>query len=74
MTALYGLVGRTTHDWLSYQGRVIVHHDKAEMAYLVPGTRVERITSDPGPIMQLRDHPDLASVVWPLTKEQFRCP
>lgn len=72
MNALYGLVGEHTHDWLSYGGRVIVHPNRAEMAYLVPGTRVEKITADPGPIIQLRDHPGMASVIWPLTKEQFR--
>lgn len=72
MSALYGLVGEHSKDWLSYGGRVIVHHNRAEMAFLFPNTRIEKITSDPGPTMRLQDHPGLTAVLWPLNRNTFK--
>jgi hypothetical protein len=72
VSAEYGLVGRHTNDWLTYGGQVLVHNDRDEMRFLFPDTRVERITSDPGPTLPLRLHPDLATVVWPLDPRDFR--
>lgn len=68
----YALVGSRTGDFLTYGGRVIVHHSKDEMSFLFPRTRVVKVTSDPGPTIRLKDHPDLTHVQWPLRKEAFR--
>lgn len=72
----YAMVGAISGELLTYRGKVLVHNDRAEMEYLFPNrdrTRVIRITDgDLGqPTMLLRDHPALASVVWPLRREDF---
>jgi len=69
----YALVGPTTGDLLTYQGRVIVHGDKQEMEYLFPSSRVVKVSNgDLGqPILQLRDHPGMSQVRFPLRREDF---
>jgi hypothetical protein len=70
------LVGDTSGEVLTYQGRVIVHQNKAELEYLFPYNRVvplPRIYGD-GLTVALKDHPDMDAVVFPLDKnmDQFR--
>lgn len=69
----YALVGPRTGDLLSYGGRVIVHHDRAEMEFLFPQARIVQVTDgDLGqPTMRLQDHPDMASTSFPLRREEF---
>jgi hypothetical protein len=69
----YAIVGGTSGELLTYRGRAIVHDDKSEMEYLLPNSRIIRVTDgDLGqPVMQLRDHPDMASVKWPLDRADF---
>lgn len=70
---VYALVGAVTGEFLTYQGAVLCHGDKAELQWLVPNARVVELPSIIGlPKMWLKDHPDMAAVRWPLTKEQFR--
>lgn len=71
---LYAYVGPVSNELLSYQGRVLTHPDPGEMRFLMPAMRVIELPgADVGrPLMRLRDHPDLAAITWPLTKEQFR--
>lgn len=73
---IYVLVGKRTNEPLSYQGQIIVHSSKAELEYLFPETRVEPapgyvLTS---PTMQLKDHPDMNAVQFPIAEhmDQFR--
>lgn len=72
--ARYGLVGARTRDFLTYGGRVLFHDNRGELEFLVPDTRVVElppsIPSDQ--TLPIRLHPDLVTVEWPLTKEQFR--
>ena len=70
----YGIAGSYSGDLLTYQGAVIVHGDKAEMEWLLPGSRIVRVTDgDLGaPVLQLRDHPDCRHIVFPLRREDFR--
>jgi hypothetical protein len=69
--ALYGLNSR---DFLTFCGLVIVHTNKAEMEWLFPAAVVRELpASFPAEqTMPLELHPDMVSVSWPLTKEQFR--
>lgn len=69
----YAVVGGTSGQLLTYRGRAIVHSDKAEMQFLLPNSRVIRVTDgDLGqPVMELKDHPDMASVRWPLDRKDF---
>ncbi len=73
MTRWYALVGATSGELLSYRGDVLVHHDRAELEFLVPDVRTVEITSELGRrFMSVRDHPSFASVRWPLRREDFR--
>lgn len=67
------MVGPRSGVLLTFRGKVLVHHNKAEYEFLCPNARVIRITDgDLGqPVMQLRDHPGLAAVEWPLRREAF---
>jgi hypothetical protein len=71
----YALQGALSRDLLTWNGKVLVHDDRAEMEFLVTGdVRVIDCPRDipPEQTLQIRYHPQLASVTWPLTKEQFR--
>lgn len=62
-------------DLLTWHGLVLVHDNAAELEYLLTGDI--RIVECPRSIppeqcLEIRYHPQLASVTWPLTKEQFR--
>lgn len=71
----YALQGTTSRDLLTYGGKVLVHDNAAEMAFLFAGD-VKVIdcprTIPPEQTLAIRFHPQLAAVTWPLTKEQFR--
>lgn len=75
------LVGIRTGEPLSFRGRVILHDGPpAEVAFLLPTVRcvalsgtADRISARLGrPVMMLRQHPDMASVRWPLDRRDFR--
>ena len=71
----YALQGALSRDLLTWNGKVLVHGDRAEMEFLVTGdVRVIDCPRDipPEQTIEIRYHPQLASVTWPLTKEQFR--
>lgn len=70
----WGLWGVATRDFLTYGGRILVHDNRAELEFLVPGTPVREVPPSipPDHCLPIRLHPDLATVQWPLTKEQFR--
>lgn len=72
MPELYGMRGSISGEWLSYGGRVLVHHDPAEMAFLFHNVRVERFRRDDLPTLAIRFHPELAHLSWPLQRDQFR--
>jgi hypothetical protein len=67
------MLGRRSGQLLSYGGRVLVHNDKAELEFLFPTARVIRITDGDldQPTMSIREHPSMASVSWPLRREDF---
>lgn len=72
----YVLIGRTTKDALSYQGKILVHDNKKELEYLFPNERVAPLPRyvDDSLTMALKDHPDMLMVKFPLNKhmDQFR--
>lgn len=79
MSQRFALYGANSRQMLTYGGLIITHHNRAQMEWLHPGTRVVEV---PGDIPQaqcipLAAHPDYASVHFDpitgdLTKEQFR--
>lgn len=70
----FALAGRSSGELLTYQGRVIVHGDRAEMEFLFPRERVVQVPSwvQPAETMRLQDHPDMAPVTFPLDRREFR--
>lgn len=71
----YALQGALSRDLLTWNGRVLVHDNAAEMEFLFAGdVKVIDCPRDipPEQTLEIRYHPQLASVTWPLTKEQFR--
>lgn len=72
--SFYAFVGNKTSELLSYRGRILLHTDPHEMEFLIPGYRVVKVGAEDlaERCMLLRDHPDLATVSWPLRKEAFR--
>lgn len=67
----YALKGAVSGELLTYGGRILVHGDRGELEYLFPGEKVVPYSGGI-PTLPLRDHPDMASVRWPLRKEDFR--
>lgn len=69
----YGLVGGSSGQLLTYRGNALVHNNRAEMEFLFPTTRVVRLTDGliGQPWMWLKDHPSMASVRFPLRREDF---
>jgi hypothetical protein len=76
------LTSAVTGEPLTYRGQVIVHDGPLpEAVFLVPTSGwthlpdacAEQVGSRLGiPAMLLRDHPAMASVVWPIEKRNFR--
>ncbi|HET9234929.1 MAG TPA: hypothetical protein VFP10_12380 [Candidatus Eisenbacteria bacterium] len=75
------LVTARSGEPFSFRGKVILHDGPAaEVEYILPTVRTvevrgpaERVSARLGrPVMRLRDHPDLASVRWPLDRRDFR--
>lgn len=69
----YALVGDVTGDLLTWHGRIIVHPSKPEMEFLFPKNRVVRLSMGDlkQPTIQLKDHPGMVAVRFPLRKEDF---
>lgn len=69
----YGIVGGTSGQLLTYQGRAVLHSDRAEMQFLFPNSRIVRVSrGDLGqPWMWLRHHPDMQQVRFPLRRADF---
>lgn len=62
-------------DLLTWNGRVLIHNSRAEMEFLLAGEiRVIELPRDvpPEQCLELRYHPNFATVTWPLRREDFR--
>lgn len=62
-------------DLLTWHGRVLVHGNRDELEFLLAGDiRVVECPRDipPEQCLELRFHPQLASVKWPLDRKDFR--
>jgi hypothetical protein len=79
-TKRFGLYGNNSRDFLTYEGRVLVHHDRAQLEFLVKGVPVRELPPDipDDQTLPIRFHPQMCGVEWTDTgdiagKEQFRC-
>lgn len=75
---MYALYGEATRDILTKDGRPIVHGNRDEMQFLFPNAKVVPVTEadlrarSPLPPLELRNHPDLLHMTWPLDRGDFR--
>lgn len=70
----YGIAGPVSGELLRHRGRVLVHDDRAELEFLLADARVVEVPDwiTPEETMPISQHPDMASVQWPLQREHFR--
>lgn len=62
-------------DLLTWRGRVLIHDSRPELEFLLAGdVRVIELPRDvpPEQCLEIRYHPQLASVRWPLDRKDFR--
>lgn len=73
-------IRHSSGELCTFNGRVLVHNHKGEMQWLIPthpvvelvGNSAEEVAARYGrPAMNLRDHPGMASVRWPLRRADF---
>lgn len=75
---VYALWGEVTRDILTLNGRPIVHGNREEMQFIFPRAKVVPVTEadlkarSPLPALELRDHPDMQQITWPLDRGDFR--
>lgn len=69
-------VGEASGEVLTFRGKALVHENKAEMEFLIPGCRVVPLPSYWGEELTfpLKDHPDMDTVQFPLAQhmDQFQ--
>ena len=70
----YGLFGAKSRDFLTYRGRILVHDNDRELAYLLPGSTPRPLPRDiPAELtLPIRLHPELAAIRWPLDRGDFQ--
>jgi hypothetical protein len=75
---MYALFGEVSRDILTLDGRPIVHGNRDEMQFLFPHAKVVPVTEadlkarSPLPALELRNHPSLEHMTWPLDRGDFR--
>jgi hypothetical protein len=70
-TTLYA-IKTVTGEVFTYGGAVLVHPSRAELEFLFPGRETVDVTQSVLPKMRIKDHPQCASLTWPLRKDDFR--
>lgn len=70
----YGVVGQASRELLSLGGRILVHPDRAELEWLMPGQRVIEVPAHipAEQTMPWSAHPQMAPVRFPLDRRDFR--
>ncbi len=74
MKPRYGLQGTNSGELLTLGGRVLVHDNSAELAFLTAGARIVTVPGDipDEQTLPISAHPEFAGVTWPLRKDEFR--
>lgn len=75
MSGRYALQGANSRDLLTWNGRILIHDNQAELEFLFTGdVRVVDCPRDipPEQTLSIRFHPQLSAVRWPLQREDFR--
>ena len=66
----YGIWGENSRAFLTSGGRVIIHHNRAEMQFLFPHNTIKEVwvSPDPAKTISLRFVPGLKPIHWPRRK------
>lgn len=70
----WALQGEISRDLLTWNGRVLVHNNRAELEFLTAGARVIPCPRSipPEQTLELRFHPQFADHHFPLRREDYR--
>jgi hypothetical protein len=70
----YAMAGLKSGELLTYQLAILWHDNPRELEYLFPNVRVVPLTRDSAAgrrVMNIKKHPDLSHVRWPLDPADF---
>lgn len=69
----FAMEGPTSKSLLTYGGLVLVHDSAEELEFLFAGMKVVELGSmvSERDTMSIKQHPEMASVQWPLKREDF---
>jgi len=71
--SLYAVQTHDRRECFSLNGRILVHDNREELEFLIPGHDVVEVTGTTIPTMRWADHPDLKGIVtFPLNRNDFR--
>lgn len=65
--------GLISKELITFNGKVIVHNNRAEMEFLFVGVRVIECPKEfeSNQLIKVRNHPDFSSYLWPLSRNRF---
>lgn len=74
MSRRYAVAGPVSGELLSYNGRILVHGDRAELEFLLADQRVVEVPAHipAEQTMPWSQHPQMEAVTFPLKREEFR--
>lgn len=63
--------GENSQSWITYNGKVLVHDNRAELELMFPMQAVRPIQLREEEAMPIKLHPQLEGYRWPLRREDF---
>ena len=61
------------NECFSLDGRMLVHDDREELEFLIPGHETVEVTGTTLPTLRWADHPDIKGTIsFPLNRNDFR--
>ena len=67
----FAMWGANSHNWITYNGKVLTHDNRAELEFMFPGQAVKPIELREEEAMSIKLHPQLEGYRWPLEREDF---
>jgi hypothetical protein len=67
----YAMWGDNSQSWITYNGKVLVHDNRAELEFMYPLQKILPITLKEEEAMPIRLHPQHEGYRWPLRREDF---
>lgn len=67
----FAMWGANSQNWITYNGKVLVHDDRTELEFLCPGQTVRPIELKEEEAMPIKLHPQFDGYRWPLDRKDF---